>query len=192
MGILRCSKVKTTIWQRFVDFAKALIGRDTQFISIVLPLRVRRKLDEAMLRKAVESCCGAPLDDMTNFVVVEGPMRLVKVQGHLFKVLNAGRPYIEDAQHSASRLTDGQLKAAILGHQAWLSVDDMDFSNTKLNRNQKYAAVGKVAAEFIDENCLAICGPDEDVMVPVNSASVEVLRKMHSPYELLEVLRESP
>ena len=186
--------MRITIWRKAVSALKALFGQSGDFISIVLLLREPRQFDEADLRDAAERAWEVRLEtgnDAKNFLVIEKQIRFIKVQGHFFNVLNAAKPYIERAAEAASAVRNDLVKSAVLVHRAWLSVDYMGPLNPKLTIDERYAAAGKLIAEFVDQNCLAICIPDKNVIVPATPFAVKILRNMTSPKDLLKAIHEN-
>jgi uncharacterized protein YegJ (DUF2314 family) len=176
-----------SLWAGLWNQIRRLFGRGHQFISIVVLLKVPRKLDELELRGAVERAWNVTLGDDSepnNFVVMNGPVRLVQVKGHFFNVLSAARPYIEKREAFASKLRDLRVKAAVLEHSAWMSVDYHGSGASRLSKDDKYAATAKLVAELLDDDCLGICLPDEDVVIGNNIELKQVLREFKTVKDL--------
>lgn len=181
------------MWVGIARKIRSWFVKKDDFISIVLLLREPRKIGEAVLKEAAERAWNVKIEtaeDAKNFVVVKMIVRFVKVEGHLFQVLTSAKPYITDIELAVARSSDELVKAAIVAHNAWLSVDYMATANSKLDRDVKYAAVGKLIAELVDTSCLAICVPDKDLIVPATPTAIEILRKMNTPWDLADAVQE--
>ena len=180
------------MWAKIADKLRSWFGKKDDFISIVLLLREPRKIGQDDLRAAAERAWNLKLEtgnEEKNFtVVVETRINFVKVDGHFFQILNAARPYITNVKEAAAVAEDDLVRTAILAHRAWMSADYMAGAKSNFHPNKRYAATGRLIAEFVDTNCLAICIPDKDLIVPATPAAAEILRNMDTPWDLADAL----
>ena len=175
------------MWAKIASKLRSWFGKQDAFVSIVLLLREPRKIGQEALRDAAERAWNLKLEtgnDAKNFALVQANLNFIKVDDHFFQILRATRPYVTDAEAVRAHFSDDLVWTAIVAHKAWLSVDYMASADCKLSEDARYAATGKLIAEFVDANCLAICLPDKDLIVPATPAAVKILRNMNTPWDL--------
>jgi len=175
-------------WATSWDKIKRLFGRGHEFISIVVLLNAPRQFSEEGLRAATERAWGVKFGgdkEPKNFVVIRGHVRFVQVEGHFFQILSVARPYIEKRDEFAALLSDLGARTAVVQHRAWMSVDHHRFGRGRLSKNERYAATGKMVAELLGDDCLAVCVPDENVVVATTTELSVRLRKMKSVQDLV-------
>ncbi len=78
----------------------------------------------------------------------------------------------EEAKELASRLEEPSVRAALMGHVAWLSIDAMGLGERDPSRLEVvYLLLGKLAAEFYDDECVLLYLPaSERIALPSERA----------------------
>jgi uncharacterized protein YegJ (DUF2314 family) len=109
----------------------------------------------------------------------------VQVNGHFLHVLSGARPYIEQRDEFAAGLRDLRARAAVIGHRAWMSVDYLHSGRTHPSKDEKYGVAGKLVAEFLGDDCLAICIPDENMVIATTGELPVQLRQLESLRDLM-------
>jgi uncharacterized protein YegJ (DUF2314 family) len=143
-------------------------------ISIVLLLREAKYLDAEIIKKVTGKAWNIEFDD-ENFIVGSSPMFIVKGQHGFFMILNFDRPYMENPEKAAEQIPELRIRQAVLEHRAWCSVDLLHLPD-ELPRESAYTYIGKLVAEFADEDCTAILSPETSKIVPYDSSLEELLR----------------
>jgi len=181
--------------QRVRRLLMKLKGKDPDFISVVLFLREPRVPSQEVLEQALERAwpTEAQQKDSGKFVVMNGPLILVKAQGNLFTIASGSRPYIQDPEVFAKRIKDLRVREAVLQHKAWISVDNLAGSRPiEADMDGQYAQAAKLAAELVNEDCLGICLPGEDVIVASSLSVMVGLRNFRSVREFSELYYPDP
>jgi hypothetical protein len=181
--------------QRVRRLLMKLKGKDPDFISVVLFLREPRVPSQGVLEQVLERAwpTEAQQKDSDKFVVMNGPLILVKAQGNLFTIASGSRPYIQDPEVFAKRIKDLRVREAVLQHKAWISVGNLAGSRPiEADMDRQYAQAAKLAAELVNEDCLGICLPGEEVIVASSLGVMEGLRNFRSVREFSELYRPDP
>jgi uncharacterized protein YegJ (DUF2314 family) len=111
----------------------------------------------------------------------------------MLQVLDAPKPYIEDAADFVKSVKDARIREAVLNHQAWLSVDCVSGSDGHQHDKQdSYRECAKLAAEFFEDDCLGRCFPGEKITVAASSNSAEELRRFRTVGEFCERFTPTP
>jgi uncharacterized protein YegJ (DUF2314 family) len=125
--------------------------------SLVLLLQDRRRLDAPALAKTLGDAFGVPMttgETGPASVTGESPHFLIRLQGRVFALHDAGRPYFDNTAAVAAELPELRLRKAVARHSAWLALDLLDGKP-----GEAYPALGRVAAALADGDCLAVCVP---------------------------------
>jgi len=181
--------------QRIRRMLMKLKGKDPDFISVVLLLRKPLAISQNALEEAVRRAWSPKpaTDEQDNFVVMNPPVVLVKAQGSLFNICAVPQPYINSVQEFASGIKDLRIKDAVLQHKAWISVDYVPGQRpVETDTDSQYAQAAKLAAELVNEDCLGICLPGEEVIVASSLSVVEGLRNFRTAREFSELYRPDP
>jgi hypothetical protein len=81
---------------------------------------------------------------------------VVKVNGMSFAIHTIPVPYTEDPEKASNSFSDAQLRSAIREHRAWVSMDILDSGGATA---AAYRTLGRVLAEIVDADCVAIYQP---------------------------------
>ncbi len=151
-------------------------------ISLVALQREPRELDPLILAKTAGRVWHADLGDGSaqgadGFVVCAGIANTIFHRDHIFLVNNFPRPYVKDVDAVADSMMDLRTRELFREHKAWFSIDAMNLQN-KLTDKQKadwYSRIARLFAELLDDNCLLIFLPDENVGYAINEKTVNAL-----------------
>jgi uncharacterized protein YegJ (DUF2314 family) len=174
LGVVAVLVVAFLLWKRFAN-------RDDGPVSLVIYRKVYRDVTESDARGAARRALGVnaevqtiPFDENTKGLLIlceEFPP---------IAVITSNRTYIDpqNIQAAASECEDPTLRNAVLTHKSWLSVDAMGLKNIPPQdvRVQIYnTLLGKLLAEFVDEQSLVIFAPSEGRYGAVNGQTSELL-----------------
>lgn len=137
-------------------------------ISIVLFRPSPRRLTEADVRGAYRRALGKE-PELQKIPIPDGLTNgflLMSDELPPMAIIDSTRGYMEpeEAQTVANRFEHPVARAAIREHKAWVSVDAMGITPSQLkgdDRAMVYTLLGKVAAEFYDDQCLLLYLPAE-------------------------------
>jgi hypothetical protein len=138
--------------------------------SMVLLLRRWKEFDARTLSDAVSRATGKPVqafdlsgEDKTggrrrtgDFVAGALHHFVVKVNGMSFAIHTFPVPYTEDPEKASNSFADLHLRAAIQEHRAWISMDILESGGATA---AAYRILGRVLAEIVDGDCLAVYQP---------------------------------
>jgi uncharacterized protein YegJ (DUF2314 family) len=102
-----------------------------------------------------------------------------------YLVNSFNQPYMDEPEKFAESIPDVRLRTAVAGHRAWISVDLFGESPNAWERNDIYAAIGRILAPFADDDCLAIYCPELQRCNEFGRAVIEALNS-GKPLELFD------
>jgi len=137
-------------------------------ISLVALLPELPYFDAAILARlagdAWQTSVGTEDDESeTSFVVGESPHFLAMYEDFFFAIHYVDVPYFDSPEEIADYAPESRIRRVILGHQAWISIDLLqtgDEEQQEIQKREAYCLIGKLLAELIDDNCLAIFCPE--------------------------------
>lgn len=146
-------------------------------VSLVMLLREHRHLEAAMLEPIVERVFDVVLthaDDAQDFVVGDAdlPTFAIKANERMWLLHHFGRPYFDELDEVLASVRDLRLRYALSEHNAWLSVDAL---GDEFPENP-YPAIGKLIAELLDDNCVAVFAPATNRLAVYDPGMEDVLR----------------
>ncbi len=166
--------------------------RRTRLISFVALVKEPVTFDPAVLASMGGRVWNADLGDGTaegadGFVVGVGITSTIMHDGRMFLVNSFPVPYTEDVEAAAQGIADTRIRSLFLEHQAWFSFDAMGVDGTTSEEEilDWYRRLGKLFAEFLDENCLLVFLPDTECGYPINEDTETALRSQ-DPVRALE------
>jgi uncharacterized protein YegJ (DUF2314 family) len=123
-----------------------------------IEITASRHEDEVVEASAAETESG---DEHQNggYVVGEPPLFIVMHPSALCMVNHFDRPYMDDPEASAKQINELRIRQAILEHQAWTSVDVMQWFGQNDEKAGAYRLIARLLAELADDNVLAIVDP---------------------------------
>lgn len=81
---------------------------------------------------------------------------MLKIPAGVFWIFNVKRPYFDDIEGWAAKVSDRRMRDAVAGHRAWISVDLVSWLDGPPDRTRIYDVLGKIIA--------ALAGPDVRVI----------------------------
>jgi uncharacterized protein YegJ (DUF2314 family) len=166
-----------------------------RLIALVLFLRDSRVLDTASIAALAGDALGGRFssdrrDATDRYVAGRDPSFVVKHGDHFFLINNFARPYTEDPAEAADEIGELRLRKAVRDHEAWISVDLLGQCKDA-DLPEIYRTLGKLAAELIDEECLALFAPATGQLVVYDPDMLDALRG-DNPLALFEVPPHPP
>lgn len=162
---------------------------DEKMISLVQLLREPRYLDAQILAslasRAWDRAVTASVEEQDNnrpmakgdpCVIGESPNFIVMCDGLFLSILNVAAPYVPDVQAAANSTNNLRIRQPLIEHRAWLSIDVLGGEHDPESLARAYRYIGKLQAELIDENCLAIFLPDRSRLYPMEPGMEAKLR----------------
>jgi uncharacterized protein YegJ (DUF2314 family) len=182
---------------------KGLIGsgsvrrerEDKPLIALVLFLAEPRDLDVDFIARRATVALGERVsaeepDGTENFVAGEEPSFVLKYRDYFFLINAFPRPYMDDPEQAAQAIGELRLRKAVREHAAWLSVDLL--GEVRRPELQKvYRLIGKLAAAFADEECLAVFAPATGQLNVFDADASQILRG-NNPLGLFDVASHPP
>ncbi len=171
------TKPNSGIIDDFTDDDKEVAGSDKNkeeedakpIISLVHLRRQQRYLEPQVLANALSEAWGLKItggdgddEDADGFVAGDNPLFLVMVKKPtfaMFMVHNRDSAYFDDPEEVASHVPNLRFAEIIRDHSAWLAVDLMQVSDSKLDQDEAYRLIGKAVAMLADDDVMAILCP---------------------------------
>jgi uncharacterized protein YegJ (DUF2314 family) len=101
---------------------------------------------------------------------------MLSIPEGVFWIFHVKSPYVEDLDGWAAGMRDARLREAVLGHQAWISVDLLTLKGGTFDRKKVYALIGKCLAALAGPDVRAVACPElrrcnefDPAMIPVLS-----------------------
>ncbi len=146
-----------------------------RFISIVLLLSKPRVVTRAEFDSACERGLGLALGT-TVVYLPPPPGRFVLRRGETgLALITVDKPYVENQGSAAEQTRLFELKQLLLQHRAWLSIDLLGKLPSG-GHEEAYRWVGKLVAEFLDEDCIGVFCVETQLMNVVRSDTFALLR----------------
>ena len=166
-----------------------------EIISVVALLKKPQRLEPIYIATAAKKAWNANLSYGENddegpdgFVVGDDsmPTLIVKFRERMLIVNNFPQPYSDNLQEDSQSIPDLRLRKLFADHTAWLSCDAMGVEsfNDVDEAREWYKVLGRLLAELVDDNCLAIFIPQTEQLFP-NMAETLDLLKADDPLEAL-------
>jgi uncharacterized protein YegJ (DUF2314 family) len=169
--------------------------REPRLVSFVALLREPVSFDPAVLANVAGKAWNADLGDGTTegadgFVAGADVMNTIMHDGRLFLINSFPKPYLEDVEKVAESITDLRIAGLFREHQARFSCDVLGIDGTTPEEEvvECYRRLGKLFAEFLDENCLLVYLPDTQRAYPINDDTETALRSPDPVKALQETL----
>lgn len=136
---------------------------DSPMMSIVALVNELPFLDDSVLRRHVTNAWGVEFDatdeEAESFVVGDAPLFIVKIKEQMFMVHYHDRSYFDDPEEAAKSASELRTARIVTEHKAWFSVDLMMGSDDPSDLPDKYATIGKLLAQIVDDECLGLLIP---------------------------------
>ena len=162
---------------------KRLFSRkeDEPIHAFVLLRSTARMLDSESLERVVSRALGIDFsnkdenDPEAAFVVGHPPILMVKLPEAMLLVNCMPAPYVDRPEKIAQQIPELRMRKAVAEHTAWMSVDWMGEKDEESLR-RGYPMIGKIAAELIDEDCIAVFSTSTNQLIPIEPEVLEGLR----------------
>jgi uncharacterized protein YegJ (DUF2314 family) len=169
-------------WEAFRQMRSDARDRNRPLTALVL---LRRKpnnfLTATKLSEMVKQLWGnnvAPDKDGEKwFAAGQSPAFIVNAPDIMLLVNNFATPYWEEPNKVAEAVEELRLKKIIQEHTAWMSVDVLGLHDDSEARSAAYPTIGRLLAELVDDDCLALYCPEHDQIVACDDTIVEKLRR---------------
>ena len=174
----------------FLLRARAKSGKMT---SLVLFLKEPRPIDAQTVRRAASKAFGLRVGSSSeedNFVVQMSPeMMPVRINGLPMGFIYSPKRYMEQPDESALAGMDSRLRTVLTDHTAWCSLDLIADAPSGA-KQEVYHHIGRLLAEFVDDNCLGIFCPENDKLMYYHE-NLKALLRGDDPLQALE-MTQSP
>lgn len=151
-----------------LDKMKSLLGRqskqaDKAPVSVVLLLNKPATLTEDVLRQATARAWGREFDSARNELVVANDMLgIINFEGRMYHTICLARPYFEDVEKATRASKEMRQQKALRDQVAWMSVDLLlPQDPARQEKLECYRRMCSLAAELVDESCLAVFLPEQ-------------------------------
>jgi len=135
--------------------------------------------DEA-LRAAVSRAWGRDVrEDLNEHIVNSPPICLVKFDGMVLLLSNVGKPYCpaQYLEQALSEFPEMRQKKIVKEHRAFLAIDlQYPKAPRKSVKDDCYQRMCRLAAEFVDENCMGVFLPETGHMRPYDDDIIDALK----------------
>jgi len=151
-----------------------------RLVALVLLLREPRDLDAARVADLATDALGGRFSDgesdsSDQYVAGHTPSFVVKYREHFFLINNFPHPYMDDPAEAAGEISELRMRKAVRDNEAWVSVDLLgECEESELS--DVYRTLGKLAAELIDDDCLALFAPATGQMCVYDPEMLDGLR----------------
>ncbi|HKN76729.1 MAG TPA: DUF2314 domain-containing protein [Candidatus Acidoferrum sp.] len=167
---------------RVLDRIKSLFGRQAKSaekgpISVVLLLNEPAAITEEVLRQAAAHAWGREFDPARNeFIVLNGPLGILTFEGRMIHLIRVPKPYFDDPEGAARAAKELRLQKAIRDQTAWMSLDLLQPQNPAgPEKDECYRQICSLAAQLVDDSCLAVYIPQTGDIRVYDSALREAL-----------------
>lgn len=153
-----------------------------RLVSIVGLLQEPLQVTGEMLARAGARAWEANLGDGSNegpdgFVASVGSFNSIVHDGKMFVVNSFSTPYDDTPGKTAESIGDQRARALFLDHQAWFSCDalGLDGSTPEEEVRLAYRQVARLFSELLDDKCLLIYLPEQQLCYPINGDTIDAL-----------------
>ena len=159
--------------------------RQPPLISVVLLLRDKIPVTDDQLHAAINRAWGREICKVDNeYLVNKPPVCFVKFEDMIFLINNIGKPYVSEEYRRTQAVQEfkekRQLKA-IMEHKAFFTVDLLHPKDPgRKLKQQCYRRMCTLAAEFVDDNCVAASFPETGQLRPYDT-ELKVALKSDNP-----------
>lgn len=156
-------------------------GRQVELLSLHLLMDRARPLDASQVAQAASRAwkrdIGTSPASSAGNVVGTSPGFIVTVADYSFLVHNVDRPLATDPTTSPA-IRDDRSRELFARHRAWLGVELLE-RPAGATRDAAGQMLGRLLAELVADDCIAIYRPDTHQIAPCEPPRVERLRGDH-------------
>lgn len=135
---------------------------------------------------------GTSLEDSPPFLIGEEPPFFCSNYPAMLTIHSFPAPYFEDPEAVAEDVHEARIRSAILEHTAWMSCDLITWLDEDSDEAQADDLIGKLLAEFADDNCLAVIDLLDQSVYPFIEDETEAALRSGNPRRALERLPYDP
>lgn len=171
---------------------KTLLGvkpKEPPFISVVLQFRKPISLPDETIHEAIRRAWGRDVSKDLNEFVSKPPFCFVKFEGMLLLLSNARRPYCppEMLERALAEFSEGRQREVVREHKGFLAIDlHAPKDPGKTEKLECYRRMCRLAAEFVDYNCMGVYLPEIGHMRPYDTDIISALRSEQPLEEIQE------
>jgi uncharacterized protein YegJ (DUF2314 family) len=179
-----------------VDKIKSLLGvkpKEPSFISVVLHFRQPISLTDEIVQVAIRNAWGRELREDLNEFVGKSPLRFVKFEKMLL-LSNVRKPYCppELLEEALAEFSEVRQRTVVREHRGFLAIDLHSPKNPGgTEKSECYRRMCRLAAEFVDYNCMGVYLPEIGHMRPYDADMISALRGA-DPVEEIQEWGEPP
>lgn len=150
-------------------------------ISVVLLFSERVQLTDALLHAAISRAWGRDIRKADNeYVVNKPPVCFIKFEDMIFLLNNVGKPYVSEdyrRTQASQEFKEKRKLKAVMEHKAFFTVDLMHPKNPGRKLKQRcYRRMCALAAEFVDDDCMAASFPETGQFRPFDTELKDALK----------------
>jgi len=185
-----------SLLKRIKSWARLGRKKEAPLISVVLLLRTRVHVTDELLHGAIANAWGRDIRKEDNeYVVNKPPICFVKFEDMVLLINNVGKPYVTEEyrhQHASSEFREKRQLRAVMEHRAFFTVDLMHPKDpTRGVKQECYRRICSLAAEFVDDNCMAASFPETGHLRPYDAELKNAL-KSDSPLKAVTQWEQVP
>jgi uncharacterized protein YegJ (DUF2314 family) len=164
------SKLKTVL---------GLTLADAPLISVVLHFRKALTLSDETLHQAVTRAWGRDVSKDLNEYIATKSLCFIKFEEIVLLLTNTRKPYCPQQyiEQALAEFPELRQKKIVKEHRAFLSIDLLTpKSPGRSAKNGCYRRMCRLAAEFVDDNCMGVYFPETGHLRPYDSEVKDALR----------------
>jgi len=148
--------------------------KEAPLISVVLLLRTPIRLTDELLHATIARAWGRGVrTEQNEHVVNKPPICFIKFESIILLVNNVAKPYVTEEykrEHASQEFREKRQLKAVVEHRAFFTVDLMHPENPGRQVKQDcYRRMRSLAAEFVDDNCMAVSLPETGHLRPYDA-----------------------
>ncbi len=139
-------------------------------------LKTAMHLPEEQLNAVVAKALGRELESSRKERMVSGNLTSFhRMDDDTFVVNTFSRIYVDDVEQALVNTRDVRARRAIQKHRAWWSIGSIHREGPHATKTKLYKHMLRVAAEVLNDDCLAIYIPELGKLVPVDESTKSTL-----------------
>jgi len=135
---------------------------------------------------------GSLIDDSPPFLIGEEAPFFCSHYPAMLTIHCFGSPYFDEPEEVAGDVREARVRTAILEHRAWLSCDLISWMDDDSDEAGADVLIGKLLAEFVDNNCMAVVDLLDHSIYPFLEDETEKALRSDSPRLALEEIPYDP
>jgi len=171
---------------------RTLLGvkpKEPPFISVVLHFRKPISLPNETIHAAIRRARGRDVREDLKEFVSKPPFCFVKFEGMLLMLSNARKPYCspEMLERALAEFSEMRQREVVREHRGFLAIDLRSPKDPgKTEKPECYRRMCRLAAEFVDYNCMGVYLPEIGHMRPYDVDIISALRSEQPLEEIQE------